>query len=111
MATYILLMTLTPDGQVKALDDPDYLLKQDEAIDVPGVSTLNCYAVLGEYDFVMIADAENNEQMAKFSLELGVRAGVRVQTMPAVPVARLDDGGGIPAAQVEIALAEPLQRN
>jgi len=109
MATYILLMTLTPDGQVKALDDPDYLLKQDDLIDVPGVSTLGCYAVLGEYDFVMIAEAENNEQMAKFSLELGVRAGVHVQTMPAVPVARLDDDDGEPSIATDVRLTRPIE--
>lgn len=109
MATYILLMTLTPDGQVKALADPDYLLKQDDVIDVPGVATLGCYAVLGAYDFVMIAEAYDNEQMAKFSLELGVRAGVHVTTMPAVPVARLEDDDDLPSIATDVRLTRPIE--
>ena len=109
MATYILLITLTPEGQRKALADPDYLLKQDDAIDVPGVSTLGCYAVLGAYDFVMMAEADDNEQVAKFSLELGVRAGVHVTTLPAVPVGRLDDGTDVPSIHTDVRLVRPLE--
>jgi uncharacterized protein with GYD domain len=109
MATYILLITLTPEGQVKALADPDYLLKQDDAIDVPGVATLGCYAVLGAYDFVMMAEADDNEQVAKFSLELGVRAGVHVTTLPAVPVGRLDDGDDVPSIATDVQLTRPLE--
>ena len=108
MATYILLMTLTPDGQIKALADPDYLLKQDDEIDVPGVATLGCYAVLGAYDFVMMAEADDNEQVAKFSLELGVRAGVHVTTLPAVPVGRLDKDDDVPALEADVRLARPV---
>jgi uncharacterized protein with GYD domain len=109
MATYILLITLTPEGQVKALDDPDYLLKQDDLIDVPGVATLGCYAVLGPYDFVMMAEADDNEQVAKFSLELGVRAGVHVTTLPAVPVGRLDDGSDMPSVATDVQLTRPIE--
>ena len=47
MATYILLLTLTPEGQMKALEDPDYLLRAEGEIDMPSVQTLGVYAVLG----------------------------------------------------------------
>jgi uncharacterized protein with GYD domain len=89
MATYILLLTLTPEGQAMALDNPDYLLQIERDITVPGVQTLGVYAVLGEYDFVTIVEAGGNETLARFSLELGVRAGVHVTTMPVVPAASL----------------------
>lgn len=90
MATYILLLTLTPEGQRAALNDPEYLLRVEDAIRVPGVQALGLYGVLGEYDFVTIVEAESNERIARFSLELGVRADVHVASLPAVPISGLE---------------------
>ena len=90
MATYILLLTLTPEGQRMALDDGDYLLQVERSISVPGVETLGAYGVLGDYDFVAIVEGVNNEAVGRFSIELGVKAGVHVTTMPAIPLSRLD---------------------
>ncbi len=94
MSTYILLMTLNPEGQARALADPEFLLAVEDEIHVPGVSTLGCYAVLGQYDFVTIVEADDNGAVALFSIEMGVRAGVHVTTLPAVPVAKLDEKAG-----------------
>lgn len=99
MATYILLLTLTPEGQARALDDPDYLLRVEAEIDMPSVQTLGVYAVLGEFDFVTIVEADGNDAIARFSLELGVRAGVHITTLPVVPAAQLAERAGIPRAE------------
>lgn len=98
MATYILLLTLTTEGQIMALRDPDYLLRVEGEIRRPGVQTLGVYAVLGSYDFVTLVEAESNELIASFSIELGVKAGVHITTLPAVPVAKLEVGGEPEAA-------------
>lgn len=89
MATYILLLTLTPEGQEAALNDPEYLRRVEDAIRVPGVQALGVYAVLGEFDFVTIVEAESNERMGRFSIELGVRAKVHVTSLPAITIPRL----------------------
>lgn len=89
MATYILLLTLTPEGQQRALADPNYLLQTESEIDIPSVQTLGVYAVLGEYDFVTIVEADSNEAIARFSIELGVKAGVHITTLPVVPAMQL----------------------
>ena len=96
MATYILLMTLTPEGQARALADPNYLLHIESEIDMPSVQTLGVYAVLGEYDFVTLVEADGNDAIARFSLELGVRAGVHITTLPVVPTMQLADRAGVP---------------
>jgi uncharacterized protein with GYD domain len=98
MATYILLLTLTPEGQAKALEDPDYLLRVEGEIDMPSVQTLGVYAVLGEFDFVTLVEADSNDAIARFSLELGVRAGVHITTLPVVPAGQLKERAGIPSA-------------
>ena len=107
MATYILLITLTPDGQAKAFQEPRYILSAEQAINIPGVNTLGVYAVLGQYDFVTLVEAENNEMMARFSIELGVKAGVHITTLPAVPVSRLEGtaDGNPPQISTEVALS------
>jgi uncharacterized protein with GYD domain len=97
MATYILLITLTPEGQVMALRDPDYLLQAEHEINTPGVMTLGVYGVLGEYDFVTLIEADSNETVARFSIELGVKAGVHITTLPVVPAARMKDEEQTPA--------------
>src|SRR5687767_3048014 len=91
MATYILLLTLTPDGRIRALEEPDYMLDIEGQISVPGVQTLGLYAVLGPYDFVTIVSAPSNEAAARFSIELGVKAGVHVLTLPVIPASSLDE--------------------
>ena len=69
-----------------ALEDPDHLLQVQDDIAVGDTQVLGCYAVLGDYDFVSIVRSPDNDSIARFSLELGVRAGVGVVTMPAIPV-------------------------
>ena len=101
MATFILLLTLTPEGQSKALRGPEYLLEAENAIDIPGVHNLGIYGVLGQYDFVALVQADSNEDVARFSMELGVRAGAHITTLPAVPLARLEAAGGDPSDALE----------
>jgi uncharacterized protein with GYD domain len=95
-------MTLTPEGRVNAMQEPDYLLDAENAIDVPGVQTMGVYAVLGPYDFVTIVEAPDNHAMARFSIELGVRAGVHITTLPTVSASRLESGSQVAKAQVEL---------
>ena len=71
------------------LADPDSLLRAVETVEVANVDTLGLYGVLGDYDFVSILTARDNESAARFSIELGVYAGAHVTTLPAIPVSRL----------------------
>jgi len=109
MATYILLLTLTPEGQTFAHRHPDYLLEVSDSINMTGVQTLGLYAVLGQYDFVTVVEAPNNETMAPFSIELGVKAGVHVTTLPVIPAARLEpaEGEAIGEAKQDLRLRPP----
>ena len=91
MPTYILLRTLTPDGRTQMMVNPQSLLRAHGSVNEPRIQTLGLYGVLGDYDFVSIVEAPNNECMARFSVELGVRAGAHVATMPAIPISRLAD--------------------
>ena len=90
MPTYILLLTLTPEGREKALQDPLAILHAQDSIMVADVHVLGQYAVLGDYDFVSIVEAPDNDTVARFSLELGVRGGAHIATLPTIPLGRLE---------------------
>ncbi len=92
MATYILLMRMTQKGRRKMLSDPESMLASAHGINVPNTGVLGLYAVLGEYDFVGIVSAPGNEEVAQFSMHLGVSAGVHITTLPAIPIGRLGEG-------------------
>ncbi len=90
MSTYIQLLTLTPEGRAKTLEDPTSVLRAHDSIHMPGVQELGLYGVLGNYDFVNIVEADDNDVIARFSLELGVKAEAHVITLPAIPIGRLE---------------------
>ena len=95
MATYILLLTLNQEGREQMVDEPDSLLRATSAISIPGVQCLGMYGVLGDFDFVTIVEAPDNEAAARFSLELGAEAGAHIQTLPAVPIGLFEPRGGV----------------
>ena len=106
MATYIMLITLTPEGRAAAQREADYLLSIEDKIAHPGVNMMGLYAVLGRFDYVTIVEAPDNEAVARFSLDLGVEAGVHIETLPVIPASRLDDEEE--HARARISLLEPL---
>jgi uncharacterized protein with GYD domain len=88
--TYVLLLTLTAEGREQMSRQPDCIERAEEAVSIPQTQVMGLYGVLGEYDFVTLLEAPDNEAAARFSLEFGVRAGVHVTSLPAIPIGRLE---------------------
>ncbi len=86
MPIYIMLSTLTDEGRKTIKKHPDRIEEVNREIESMGSKVLAQYAVLGEYDFVNILEAPNNEAIAKLSIELGSRGTVHIVTLPAIPV-------------------------
>ena len=97
MPSYILTLTLTPEGREKLLADAESLHRITSEVETDETMVLGMYAVLGEYDFVVIVRSPDNDGAARFSLELGVKAGAHIRTMPAIPIGRLAQGEGNPS--------------
>jgi uncharacterized protein with GYD domain len=95
MPTYILLSTLTPSGRSKALTHPEFISQAETTLKIPGVQVLGQYYVLGEYDLVSIVEANDNQALARFSLELGVAMDSNIQTLSVIPVGRFEPSEGI----------------
>ena len=89
MPSYILTLILTPEGRENLLADSESLHRITSEMETDATRVLGMYAVLGEYDFVVIVDSPDNDGAARFSLELGVKVGAHIRTMPAIPIGRL----------------------
>jgi len=86
MPIYIMISTLTDDGRKTIKKHPERIEEVNREIENMGAKVLAQYAVLGQYDFISILDAANNEAIAKISIDLGARGTVQIVTLPAIPV-------------------------
>ena len=81
-----MMSTLTDEGRKTIKKHPERIEEVNREIENMGAKVLAQYAVLGQYDFISILDAPNNEAVAKISIELGSRGTVQIITFPAIPV-------------------------
>ncbi len=86
MATYIMLTTLTPEGCRTLHQRPERLDEVNREIEEFGCKVVGQYAVLGQYDFISIVEAPDNETIAHLSVDLASRGTVKIQTLPASPL-------------------------
>ena len=89
MATYVMLSRLTDQGARTVKEHPAHILEVNDELAAMGVTVLQQYATLGRVDFVNIVEAADTETVTRASLELGARGSIRIETLPAIPVADL----------------------
>jgi len=73
--------------------NPDLIVDRTRNLSIPGAEILGQYAVLGRYDFVMIVEADDNDAVARVSLDLGMLTGLHLETLPAIPIGFMGGGG------------------
>ena len=86
MGTYVLLSTLTSEGRKTVKERPTRITEVNKEIERYGAKVISQYVVLGQYDFVTILEAPNNETVARVSAELGSRGTVQITSLPAMSV-------------------------
>ena len=86
MSTFIMLSTLTDEGAKTITENPDRIKEVNQEIEALGVKVVHQYATLGQYDFVNIIEAPDNETIARVSAELSSRGSVRLETLAAIPI-------------------------
>jgi uncharacterized protein with GYD domain len=89
MPTYVMLTNLTPEGVRTLKNNPARVAEVNNEVEQIGAKVLNQYATLGQYDFVTIVEAPDDQTMAKISVELGSRGTMTSQTLTAIPAADL----------------------
>lgn len=83
MPTYITLGKWTEQGIKNVKDSPDRLEKARDTYARLGGTIREFYMVLGEYDFVAIGEAPDDDAAARFALAYGRTGNGRTETLRA----------------------------
>ena len=86
MPTFIMLSRLSPEGVQTIKNNPQRIKEVNREIEQLGAEVKAQWATLGQFDFVNVVDAPDEQTMARISLELGSRGTARYESMPAIPV-------------------------
>ena len=83
MPTYIALMKLTEQGLKDIKSFPQRIEAGRKGMEAVGGKMVAFYTVLGEYDYVAVAEFPNDEVGMGFLLSLGALGNVRTTTLKA----------------------------
>lgn len=86
MSVYLMLTTLTDAGRKALQEDPEILKEINKEVEYMGVKVLTQYALLGQYDFVNIVEAPNNEAVAKLAIRLSAKGTTQTLTLAAISI-------------------------
>jgi uncharacterized protein with GYD domain len=86
MSLFIMFSTLTDEGRKTVTHNPERIEEVNREIENMGAYVIAQYACLGQYDFISLIEAPDNEAIARVSIELGARGTIQVMTLPAMPV-------------------------
>ena len=84
MATYVMLTTLTDEGRKTVRQNPERIGEVNKEVEAMGAKVVAQYVLMGQYDFVNILEAPDNETMVRVAIELGSRGTLQTMTMAAM---------------------------
>ena len=88
MPLYIMMSNLTDEGRKTVKSNPYRIKEVNKEVESMGIKVIAQYVVLGQYDFINVLEAPNNEAIAKLATELGSRGTLHTSTLAAMT---LDD--------------------
>ena len=83
MPTYISLLRWTEQGIQSVKESPNRVEAARKAFEAAGGRLRDLYLVTGQYDFVAVIEAPDDETAARMALSLGARGSVRSETLRA----------------------------
>jgi len=83
MSTYITLIRYTQQGIQNIKDSPARLDAAKKAFHAMGAELKQWYLVTGQYDAVVIAEAPDDETIAKLGLAIGSQGSIRTESLRA----------------------------
>ena len=84
MTTYLMLTNLTAEGLRTLKNNPGRVTEVNKEVEQMGGKVVAQYTTLGEYDFVTVIEAPDEQTMAKISVELGSRGTMKSHTLTAM---------------------------
>jgi uncharacterized protein with GYD domain len=92
MPKYVMLSTLGPDGSARLNENPERLREVSQEVEAMGVTVLEQFAVLGQWDFINILEAPDDLTMAKVATRLASRGTLKTQTLPIIDIDTFIEG-------------------
>jgi uncharacterized protein with GYD domain len=84
-----MLSTLGPGGWATVRETPDRIARVREEVEALGLRVTAQYALMGQYDFLNVIEAPDEQTMARAAVMLAARGTMRTTTMQAIPVEEL----------------------
>jgi uncharacterized protein with GYD domain len=81
-----MLSTIGPDGWATVRENPDRIHGVTREVEAMGVRVVAQYAVLGQYDFVNVLEAPDEQTIARVAVMLAARGTMRSTTLQAMPL-------------------------
>ena len=86
MPKFAMLSTLGPDGSARLSENPERLREVSQEVEAMGVTVLQQFAVLGQWDFLNIIEAPDEVTMAKVATTLASRGTLKTMTLPIIDI-------------------------
>ena len=86
MPKYVMLSTLGPDGSARLAENPERLREVSQEVEAMGVTVLEQFAVLGQWDFLNILEAPDDITVAKMATALASRGTLKTMTLPIIDI-------------------------
>ncbi|MDD5190068.1 MAG: GYD domain-containing protein [Dehalococcoidales bacterium] len=86
MPIYVMLTTLTDAGRKAIQEEPERLREINKETEFMGAKIIDQYALLGQYDFVNILEAPNNEAVAKLAIRMSAKGTTTTLTLAAINI-------------------------
>ena len=86
MPTFIMLSRLSPEGVQTIKNNPQRIKEVNREVEQLGAEVKAQWATRGQFDFVNVIEAPDEQTMARLSLELGSRGTAKYESLPAIPV-------------------------
>lgn len=81
-----MLTTLGPDGWETLRKHPERIREVRSEVEAVGLKVLAQYGLMGQYDFLNVIEAPDEQAMARAAVMLAARGTMRTTTMQAISV-------------------------
>ena len=86
MARYIIISNLTDEGAKTLKKNPGRVKEVNAELKGMGINVLDQYAVLGNFDFLTIVEADDETTIAKAVVEIASRGSIKTATYKVIPI-------------------------
>ena len=86
MSIYIIISNLTDEGAKTLKKNPGRVKEVNAELNDMGVNVLDQYAVLGNFDFLTVVEADDEATVGKAIVEILSRGSIKTATYKAIPI-------------------------